>query len=104
MIKEPDWDETENQIGTPPEPDVLVKYVEGGDSNNQEEFSHGGQKVARQFRGCQALDKFPRNGAKAARRNHFAAFAPLREIYSWILTAPRKALARDPRVCWQMIW
>ena len=58
MIKEADWNETENQVGTPPEPDVLVKYVEGGDSNNQEEFSHGGQKVARQFSGCQALDKF----------------------------------------------
>lgn len=83
MIKEPDWDETENQIGTPPEPDVLVKYVEGGDSNNQEEFSHGGQKVARQFRECQALDKFSRKGAKGVRRNHFAGFAALREIYSW---------------------
>jgi hypothetical protein len=46
LIKESDWDETENQVGTPPEPDVLVKYVEGGDSNNQEEFFHGGQKVA----------------------------------------------------------
>src|ERR1051325_9371107 len=47
LIKESDWNETENQVGTPPEPDVLVKYVEGGDSNNQEEFFHGGQKVAR---------------------------------------------------------
>ena len=76
MIKESDWDETENQVGTPPEPDVLVKYVEGGDSNNQEEFSHGGQKVARQFSGCQALYKFHAKGAKAAKKNDFAAFAP----------------------------
>lgn len=83
LIKEADWNETENQVGTPPEPDVLVKYVEGGDSNNQEEFSHGGQKVARQFSGCQALDKFSRKGAKAAKKNDFAALAPLREIYSW---------------------
>ena len=56
MIKESDWDETENQVGTPPEPDVLMKYVKRDDSNDQQEFFHRGQKVARRFGECQAFD------------------------------------------------
>ena len=72
MIEKSYGDEPRNQIGTPPEPDVLVKYVEGGDSNNQEEFFHGGQKVARHFSRCQGLDKFLRKDAKAAKKNCFA--------------------------------
>ena len=62
MIKESDWNETENQVGTPPEPDVLMKYVECDDSNNQEDFFHGGQKVARPF-GSVKLKAVSRKGA-----------------------------------------
>ena len=55
MIEESDWDEAKNQVGAPPEPDVLMKYVECGDSNNEQDFFHGGQKVARPFGECQVL-------------------------------------------------
>ena len=55
MIEESDRDEAKNQVGAPPEPDVLMKYVECDDSNNEQDFFHGGQKVARPFRECQVL-------------------------------------------------
>jgi hypothetical protein len=51
LIKESDWDETKNQVGASPEPDVLVKYVQSCDSNNEQEFFHcGGQKLAKRHK------------------------------------------------------
>ena len=38
VVEKSDGDETRNQIGTSPEPDVLVKYIECGDSNNEQDF------------------------------------------------------------------
>ena len=40
VIEEADRNETKNQIRTPPEPDVLMKYVEGSDRNNKQDALH----------------------------------------------------------------
>ncbi len=40
MVEESDGNETKNQTGTPPEPDVLMKYVEGSDRNNKQDAFH----------------------------------------------------------------
>ena len=37
LVEESDGDETKNQIGASPEPDVLMKYVEYDDGNNEQE-------------------------------------------------------------------
>jgi hypothetical protein len=80
LIEESDWNKTENQVGTPPEPDVLMKYVEGDDSNNQEEFFHGGQKVARPFSGCQAFAKVFTQRRKGRKEESLCRLCALREI------------------------
>ena len=46
MIEESDGDETKNQVGAPPEPDVLMKHIEYGYRNNKQDFFHGGEKVS----------------------------------------------------------
>ena len=55
MIEESNRNETKNQARTSPEPDVLMKHVEYYDSKNKQEFSHGGENLARPFVTCQAL-------------------------------------------------
>jgi hypothetical protein len=40
VIEKSDRDKTENQMGTPPEPDVLMKYVKGSDRNNKQDAFH----------------------------------------------------------------
>ena len=50
MIEESDGDETKNQVGAAPEPDVLMKHIEYDYSNNKQESFHGGEKVSRRFR------------------------------------------------------
>ena len=55
MIEEPDRDETKNQAGTSPEPDVLMKHVQYDDSKNKQEFLHGGQNLASLSNQCQAF-------------------------------------------------
>ena len=47
MIEESDWNETKNQVGAAPEPDVLMKHVKHDDSKNKQEVFHGGQKLTR---------------------------------------------------------
>ena len=49
MIEESDWDETKNQVGASPEPDVLMKHIEYDYRNNKQEFIHGGEKVSSRF-------------------------------------------------------
>ena len=49
MIEESDRDETKNQAGAAPEPDVLMKHVEYDDSKNKQEVFHEGQKLTRPF-------------------------------------------------------
>ncbi len=56
MIEESDGDETKNQIGASPEPDVLMKHVEYDDSQNKQDVLHGGEKVSSPFGECQVLD------------------------------------------------
>ena len=46
MIEESDGDETKNQVGASPEPDVLMKHIEYDDSNNKQDFFHGREKVS----------------------------------------------------------
>ena len=57
MIEEPDRDETKNQAGASPEPDVLMKHIEYYDSKNKQEFLHGGQNLASLSNQCQAFIK-----------------------------------------------
>ena len=57
MIEESDGDETKNQVGASPEPDVLMKHIEYGYRNNKQDFFHGGEKVSSPFRKCQAKEK-----------------------------------------------
>ena len=57
MIKESDGDETKNQVGATPEPDVLMKHVEYNDRNNEQDVLHGGEKVSSRFGECQELQK-----------------------------------------------
>ena len=47
MIEESDGDETKDQVGASPEPDVLMKHVEYNDGNNEQDFFHGGEKLSR---------------------------------------------------------
>ena len=58
MIEESNRNETKNQAGAAPEPNVLMKHVEYDDSKNKQEVFHGGQKVTRPFVTCQALRKW----------------------------------------------
>ena len=62
LIEESDGDETKNQVGAPPEPDVLMKHVEYNDRNNEQDVSHGGEKVSSHSNECQELrlDAFAR--------------------------------------------
>src|ERR1051325_566003 len=53
LIKESDRDETKNQVGAAPEPDVLMKHVEYNDRNNEQDVLHGGEKVSSGFSECQ---------------------------------------------------
>lgn len=50
MIEESDGDETKNQVGASPEPNVLMKHIEYDDRNNKQDFFHGGEKVSSHFR------------------------------------------------------
>jgi len=47
LIEESNWNETKNQAGAAPEPDVLMKHVKYDDSKNKQEVFHGGQKLTR---------------------------------------------------------
>ena len=40
VIEKTDGDKTENQPGAPPEPDVLMKDVQGSDRNNKQDAFH----------------------------------------------------------------
>ena len=53
LIEESDRDETKNQAGASPEPDVLMKHVKNDHSKNKQEFSHGGQKLTILSNKCQ---------------------------------------------------
>ena len=53
MIEESDGDETKNQVGATPEPDVLMKHVEYDDCKNEQDVLHGGEKVSSGFGECQ---------------------------------------------------
>ena len=53
MIEESDGDETKNQVGATPEPDVLMKHIKYGDGNNEQDVPHGGEKVSSAFGECQ---------------------------------------------------
>ena len=57
MIEESDRDETKNEAGAAPEPDVLMKHVQYDDSKNKQEFLHGGQNLASLSNQCQAFIK-----------------------------------------------
>ena len=57
LIEESDGDETKNQIGASPEPNVLMKHVEYDDSNNEQDVLHGGEKVSSPFGECQEKEK-----------------------------------------------
>jgi len=46
LIEESDGDETKNQVGASPEPDVLMKHIEYDDSHNEQDFFHGGEKLS----------------------------------------------------------
>ena len=46
LIEESDGDETKNQVGASPEPNVLMKHIEYDDRNNKQDFFHGGEKVS----------------------------------------------------------
>ena len=59
MIEESDRDETKNQAGASPEPDVLMKHVKNDHSKNKQEFSHGGQKLTSLSNKCQEQQKAP---------------------------------------------
>src|SRR5687767_1408285 len=46
LIKQPDRNKAEDErMGSPPEPDVLVKDVENGHDNDQQFFGHSSQIV-----------------------------------------------------------
>ena len=56
MIEEANRDETKNQVGASPEPDVLMKYVQYDDGNNEQGLFHcGAQNLASAFDECQAF-------------------------------------------------
>ena len=40
MIEESDWNETKNQVGASPEPDVLMKHIEYDDTKHKQVFFH----------------------------------------------------------------
>ena len=66
MIEESDGNETKNQVGAAPEPDVLMKHVEYDDRNNEQDVLHGGEKVSSGFGECQGPQKkgAPQRGTK----------------------------------------
>ena len=49
LIEESDRNETKNQAGAAPEPDVLMKHVQYDDSKNKQEVFHGRQNLTRPF-------------------------------------------------------
>jgi hypothetical protein len=57
LIKESDGDETKNQVGAAPEPDVLMKHVEYSDGKNEQDVLHGGEKVSSRSKKCQGPQK-----------------------------------------------
>jgi hypothetical protein len=69
LIEESDGDETKNQVGASPEPDVLMKHVEYDDSNHKQDVFHGGEKVSSPFGECQEPQKkdLPQKGTKATK-------------------------------------
>ena len=88
MIEESDGDETKNQVGASPEPDVLMEHVEYDDSNNEQDVLHGGEKVSSPFGECQEKrygttkkhighKSEKENGAFRSIQNIFVPFVPL---------------------------
>lgn len=57
MIEESDRDETKNQVGASPEPDVLMKHVEYDHGHDKQDVFHGGEKVSSGFGECQEPQK-----------------------------------------------
>ena len=55
LIEESDGNETKNQVGATPEPDVLMKHVEYNDRNDEQDLLHGGEKVSSGFGECQEI-------------------------------------------------
>ena len=57
VVEEADRNETENQIRTPPEPDVLMKYVEASDRNNKQDAFHveWSLTLTKRFGPCQEI-------------------------------------------------
>jgi hypothetical protein len=87
-------------VGASPEPDVLMKYVECDDSNNQQDFFHyassffnyGGQKVARPFGECQVL------ATKSQRLNLNSSLSNLCvSVPLWLIIAQEKFTTEEQR-------
>jgi hypothetical protein len=55
VVEEPDRNETKNQMRTPPEPEVLMKYVEGSDRNDKQNAFHAewSLTLTKRFGRCQ---------------------------------------------------
>jgi len=59
VIEKSDGNETKNQMRTPPEPDVLMKYVECSDRNNKQDAFHAEWTLTltKRFRPCQGINR-----------------------------------------------
>ena len=57
MIEESYRNETKNQVGATPEPDVLMEHIEYDDSKNKQELFHGGPEINKAVRDVSSFEK-----------------------------------------------